>query len=354
MTVSPEVFAAWRTRRFGDANPARHDNPLWAELVGDRSCAYHVNQRYGFARVPGAGPTWCFDRFGRSTTALDDGRTVYIGGEHEDWYDPDFCIYNDVVIVGPGEGDVAIYGYPRDVFPPTDFHTATRDGDAIWIIGNLGYGDERVPGATQVCRLSLATLAIERIATTGTPPGWLHKHEAELAGGGLVVRGGMVEPGGDHALEENIDEWALDLATRVWTRRTALDWQRWAVRRVDRRRSLLWELQQLAWHVAHPDARMGVDYRAKLVEELGCVPDLAPLRTLYLIDGATPLPDREGDDACVVRVELDGVVVRFTERYDRIAVMVEGRLADDRLRALQAHVLAQLTALHATPWELAP
>lgn len=47
------------------------------------------------------GPTWCFDRFGRSTAWLPDGRVVLIAGEHKDSYDPDFCIYNDVVVIQP-------------------------------------------------------------------------------------------------------------------------------------------------------------------------------------------------------------------------------------------------------------
>lgn len=39
-------------------------------------------------------PVRCFQRFGSTVTVLPDGRLVHIGGEHEDEYDPDFCIYN--------------------------------------------------------------------------------------------------------------------------------------------------------------------------------------------------------------------------------------------------------------------
>ena len=73
---------------------------------------------------------WCFDRFGTSKTALEDGRTVHIGGEHEDFYDPDFHIYNDVIVVS-SSGQVAIYGYPLEAFPPIDFHSATLVGKTI-------------------------------------------------------------------------------------------------------------------------------------------------------------------------------------------------------------------------------
>jgi hypothetical protein len=345
-TISRETFDAWRTPRFGADNPTRLDNPLWASLVHDRINAYQVNKRFGYER--GGEPTWCFDRFGQTTTTLADGRTIYIAGEHEDYYDPDFYIYNDVVVVGER---VAIYGYPRAVFPPTDFHTATLDGDRIWIVGSLGYMDARPIGTTQVCRLDLHTFAIASLATTGDAPGWIHKHEAQLVDGAILVRGGRVARSAK-MFEENIDEWSLDLATLTWTRRTALDWQRWAVKRADGRRSLVWELRRVKWDLDHPDIASTVGFQDSVERELGRVPDVALLDTLYRIDGATTLDQRE-NEFNVWRVEIDGVIVRFTEESRRIEVIVEGRLAEARLRELQAHVLAGLSALHFTTWELA-
>lgn len=60
----------------------------------------------------------------RSSTRLRNGREIYIAGEHEDWYDPDFYIYNDVIVIHPNL-EIQIYGYPRTVFRATDFHSAT-------------------------------------------------------------------------------------------------------------------------------------------------------------------------------------------------------------------------------------
>jgi len=347
--ISRETFDEWREPRFGSENPSRLDNVLWASLVHDRINAYQVNKRFGYERTRGAGPTWCFDRFGQTATTLDDGRTIYIGGEHEDYYDPDFCIYNDVVVVAP-DASVAIYGYPRDVFPPTDFHTATLDGDRIWIVGSLGYVDARRPGVTQVCRLELGTFAIEQLATTGDAPGWLHKHEARLVDGAIVVRGGVVDDAS--SLDENIDEWALDLATLAWTRRTALDWQRWAVQRADGGRSLVWELRQMKWQADHPRFTT-TGFRDTVEKQLGAVPDLALLDTLYRCAGATVIEQRDEDVFNVWRIELDGVIVRFTEDSYRVAAMVEGKLSELRLRALQQHVVRCLTTLHSTRWEIA-
>ena len=349
MTVSPEEFLAWRTPRFGDANPTRMDNPLWTSLVHDRINAWQVNQQYGFARACGAGPTWCFDRFGQSTTVLADGRTIYIAGEHEDYYDPDFCIYNDVVVVAPN-GDVAIYGYPREVFPPTDFHSATLFGGGIVIVGSLGYHDERRAGTTPVYRLDLATKAIEAIATTGDPPGWIHRHAATLEGTKLIVSGGMLQTA--DTLEDNIDEWALDLATSRWERLTKKDWQRFALLPPEGTRARLFEIRQLLWGIEHPDFKSSVDFRASLIEATGREPDLDVLRGMYRIDDDTRLLERDADEYNVYRIEIDGVTVTFKEESYRVTALVEGRLSDARLQDVQAHVQAALSELHNALWRL--
>ena len=108
--------------------------------------AWSAGQHYADVKV--RSPVWCAQRFGQSITFLEDGRVVQVGGEHEDSYDPDFCIYNDV-FVHEGEA-IRIHGYPEDVFPPTDFHTATLLGREIVLIGSLGYVGTRKLGVTPV------------------------------------------------------------------------------------------------------------------------------------------------------------------------------------------------------------
>ncbi len=49
---------------------------------------------------------------------------ICIAGEHEDHYDPDFCIYNDVVVLDL-DGSVAIYGYPEEIFDDFLYDPAT-------------------------------------------------------------------------------------------------------------------------------------------------------------------------------------------------------------------------------------
>jgi hypothetical protein len=115
-------------------------------------------------------------RFGQSITCLPDGRVVQIGGEHEDYYDPDFCIYNDVFVHG-SEGSIAIFGYPEAVFPPTDFHTATLVDGAIYLIDSLGYVGTRRYGQTPVHRLDVGTYRMERQDASGEQPGWIYGPE---------------------------------------------------------------------------------------------------------------------------------------------------------------------------------
>jgi len=145
---SPDDYRSHKSPRYGTQNPSLMDNPFWKDMIRRGCNAYVARQHFDDSDpFTKAGAVWCFDRFGASLTQLEDGRFVQIGGEHEDYYDPDFFIYNDVVI-HDGKGDFQIYGYPKDVFPPTDFHTSTLVGNEIYIIGCLGYPDQRKVGSS--------------------------------------------------------------------------------------------------------------------------------------------------------------------------------------------------------------
>ncbi len=224
--LSEEEFIKWRSPRTVEENPTRLDNPLWHWLVRTRYSADQANEIFQGPSPFNAGPMWCFDRFGKSETSLPDGRVVHIGGEHEDFYDPDFFIYNDVTTIG-GDGGISIYGYPPSVFPPTDFHTATTVGNSIIVIGNLGYPEHRVVGSTPVFRVAIDGLGIDRVDTIGEAPGWIHRHSAILVndGSAIVVRGGVIWRGDPLGMIENTESWSLDIRKGRWTRLTALDWQ---------------------------------------------------------------------------------------------------------------------------------
>ncbi len=212
-------YRAGRSRRPGRANPERMDVPFWHAMIRSGTRAYDARQQFGDTGRDDTS-VWCFDRFGMSLTPLPDGRFVQIAGEHEDHYDPDFCIYNDVVVHEP-DGQFTVYGYPESLFPPTDFHSATYLDGAIYIIGSLGYQDTRRHGQTPVCRLDVATWRIERLSPTGTAPGWISKHRTRIEGPrSLIVAGGerCESNGRRESLVANPSAYRLDLDRLAWSR----------------------------------------------------------------------------------------------------------------------------------------
>lgn len=169
-------------------------------------------------------PTWSYDRFGKSITPLPSGGFIEIAGEHEDYYDPDFCIYNDVFI-HDGKGNCKIYTYPKEIFPPTDFHTATLVNELIYVIGNLGYEEDRQPGFTQVFVLDLDGFVIQRLNTTGIMPGWISRHQAVYDGlSHITVTGGklIINKNGKEDYIDNPDEFNFNIKTLTWSKQQNL------------------------------------------------------------------------------------------------------------------------------------
>ncbi len=162
--------------RFGITNPEIIRNDFWEAMIRSGVNAYSAKSDK--ENIFDDAPIWCYQRFGRTTTMLPDGRIIEIAGEHEGFYDPDFHIYNDVVVFD-GKSNFKIYGYPSDVFPPTDFHSATLVEDYIYIIGSNGYQDARIPNQTPVYRLDCNSFQIQSVKTTGDKPGWISQHKAK-------------------------------------------------------------------------------------------------------------------------------------------------------------------------------
>lgn len=217
-SIVKSEFVSWAAPRRGQLNPEVLTNPVWAWLIetGLSPEVAHMAAGIGRRRKPG----WNFgERFGQSRTALDDGSSVLIGGEYEDFYDPDFYIYNDVV-VARSDGSITIYGYPEEVFQPTDFHTATKVGNGIYIIGCLGYVKDRRPNHTPVYFLDLQSFQISAVETVGEAPSWLFKHTAKLEPDthAISVEGGRVMQESTNDLIPNDGVWKLCLRTFEWTK----------------------------------------------------------------------------------------------------------------------------------------
>src|SRR5438270_5620976 len=115
MEITREIFDAQQQRRFGESNPERMPLVFWEWMVRTSEEArlrdwtegddvpghtpYQLRVRFGQDGDYSRGPVWNFDRMGATRTPHPDGRMICIAGEHEDHYDPDFCIYYDVVVI---------------------------------------------------------------------------------------------------------------------------------------------------------------------------------------------------------------------------------------------------------------
>lgn len=197
--------------RRGTANPTSGLSPFAREQIRCFGSGYGGMKTWLEPGARGFQPTFSFDRFGRSITRLPDGRMVLIAGEHEDSYDPDFFIYNDVCVLD-GNGGLDYYSYRAEDFPPTDFHSATLVGEQIWIIGCLGYVRQRQEDVTPVYRLDLKTFKISPVETSGDTPGWICRHTARLEGNTIIIEGGKR----GLKMQDNAQRFALDLKTQGW------------------------------------------------------------------------------------------------------------------------------------------
>ena len=183
-------FLEGSTKCSGTKNPEEQTSSYHLEMLRTGESSFTARRR--MKGLPKG--AWTAERFGQTTTRLPDGRWVQIGGEHEDHYDPDFVIFNDVVVHNR-DVEPRVFFYPSDVFPPTDFHSASLDGQTIWIIGGLGYQGNCKESVTPVYKLNLQDFSISKVETTGQVPGWINRHRATLTENGIVVSGGKLEPG---------------------------------------------------------------------------------------------------------------------------------------------------------------
>lgn len=219
--VSKEDYEQGKRPHFGSDNPTKYYNRYREAMIRCGWNGYgareHFKDPYGTSHRD---PVWCMDRLGQSLTAMPDGRLILVAGEHEDSSDPDFCIYNDVIVVHPG-GQIEMFTYPKEVFPPTDFHTATLIGRSIYLIGSLGYGVDRHPGATPVYRLDTEYYSIEKLKTTGDSPGHIYEHRATLVDGSIQVQGGreITSVNGQQNIVAMTGTYRLNLDSLAWSAR---------------------------------------------------------------------------------------------------------------------------------------
>lgn len=330
--------------------PTRIQNPLWEKRIR----AQLWEEPYAASDNPPdeQQPFWSFDRFGQSVTELPDGRTLYIAGEHEDFYMPDFCIYNDIVVVHP-DRSLEIYGYPEGTFPPTDFHSATLAGDQLILIGNTGYPEQRREGQTPVYCLDTQTLALRLLPTHGESPGWISRHHATLEEGKTIrITRGQCYRAAQNTFLANLDDWQLDIQAGRWERLTRHPWPRWRVQRTDQECNHLRQIRTAFRASRRPGRKAKLtEFLQELQASLGTVAGLALINQLYtppVSHEALPHLVEEDTWRRIYRIEIAGVVVHYDETRGAIKVTVKGELPEAILTILQNDLCEKLSLLENT------
>lgn len=330
----------WSNPKFGIENPSIINSDHWTSCIYSKKAAYVIRNEYNTRNIP----VWCFSRFGQSITRIN-GKEIFIGGEHEDYYDEDFYIYNDVVVVN-SDNSVEIYNYPKDIFPPTDFHSASLINDqTILIIGSLGYQEERQYRFTPVYALNINDFKIEKVITHGEFPGWIYEHKAILSEDNTsikIVGGNFVE---SENLLENIDEWELDLETFKWTRLTDRKWKCWEVKRKDKQHNYLWDIRNELFEISYLSKLPDED--KKMENVLGYPIDLKKVEEIYQFKefpSYQKIP-KDYDNTSFYRIKINDITIRFDEKRYRILVTIEGDLEDEIIEILQNKLLKKLAEL---------
>lgn len=207
-------------------NPTELTNPYWQWVVTHRLSAHEIGNLFN-VDVYQSKPLWSFGRMGQSQTVLPDGRMVLIGGEYEDFYDPQFAIYNDVIVIDP-TGDVKVYAYPKDIFPPTDFHSAVLIDDAIWVIGGLGYIQDRQYDKTLIYKLNIDNFAITKVNVADNI-GLIHHHIADVDNHQILVKEGEMLVNTHPLIDgefsyKNMNTWTFDTKNLTWKNTTNYQW----------------------------------------------------------------------------------------------------------------------------------
>jgi hypothetical protein len=366
-SITKDLFLDWRYARRGE-NPAEDlTNPYWVWMFENRKDPYRMAQHFlgdSEASLPPQ-PRWCGMRLGQTRTLLSDGREIFIAGEHEDHYDPDFFVYNDV-IVRDSEGQIEILAYPESHFPRTDFHSASlvEDETEIVLIGNLSdqQGDVDRP-KTQVFVFDVETKLFERLETSGIGPGLIHHHDAKYVDSdhSVVISNGCKYVKGVRL--ESVNDWKLDLVSGAWSRLTDNKWKKVFIRRTDRQAHHLFSYESVDWclrlnrpieqEVENLKARIGVEGGFDVEEVMGVfrsffVPEIAH----EPIESHSDFDFKRFGCSRVIRVKINNVVVRMMQQRNDVSFTVEGVLPDAVVQEFSENLHSKLEFLEQAKCEI--
>lgn len=333
-------------------------HPVYNWLIQSRLYGSSIRQLINqHLNIDPAHAVWCFNRMGQSCTTLADGTEIYIAGEHEDYYDPDFRIYNDVVIIYPDQ-TIKLLQYPHQDFPPTDFHTASLDAEQqhIILVGSMGHPERRDLQTTQVAIFNLLTTQIKLIKTTGHAPSWLNQHEViwidndvlEVSAGHVL----LTVPEVDYPLFiRNLYRWQLNTINWQWHKPEQSEYQHWYLCRQDQGNLCLFDMSCLIRdHQHHKEAISQAEQH--LISKLGFLPSIEVYQALYQPD----YPHQSGHVDPDKKVEYNeyyiqvaGVQILYIEEFNHIQMIAEHAIDPALMQQLVVDLKVKLEALHATP-----
>ncbi|WP_213067261.1 hypothetical protein, partial [Acinetobacter sp. CFCC 10889] len=164
---------------------------------------------------------------------------MYIGGNTaaadaawyttEDYYFPDFDIYNDVTIKYL-DGTCELWNYPEEQFPPVYAHSTIYDKNThkTYITGGLGSGDRQRQNVTEIYVLDLETKDIQKIEALGESPPCLHDHNTKIWNHDLIeIKGGYILHKG--IAIKNMYVWYFNLKTQTWLKQESEQYQQWVI-----------------------------------------------------------------------------------------------------------------------------
>ncbi|KAK7992853.1 hypothetical protein PG988_001647 [Apiospora saccharicola] len=206
--LTAQEYASGRVPRFGKSNPEIMDVPFWSAMIAAELGPWSANNIVHYGKTGDSEPTWTFaERMGQTTTELPDGRLVFIAGEHEDFYDPDFHIYNDVCVFdkkkknrssssSSEDGGGGKRSPPRALRLPKDCVPAYRLPHRDAGGGHPRHLHHRLHGLPRPAALGRdarlpprhARLLHARREDVGEKPGWINHHNACLVEDGTAIR----------------------------------------------------------------------------------------------------------------------------------------------------------------------
>lgn len=315
-TLSQLINATQTPRPPAPHNPTPIHDPVLYWIIQHRYAGYQLRDLIeAHTTLEPEYPVWCFDRMVQSCTSLPDGRQILISGEHEDFYDPDFFIYNDVVVIHP-DGQIELFEYPLDQFPPTDFHTTIFDESRhrLIIVGNISHPEYRQTHTTQVAVLDLNTMQISMPTTTGHAPNWLSACQLEwhIAGEVLKISQGQVMNSHISACTKNLSDWFLDVQTWEWSKSDLPAPQHWCFYRSDLNWMHLYEMSRFFSSI-----QLNLDSHSAqqaLLESIGTIPSLTVFEQLFQPPIAHQRIERE-DENCFNRtcLQIDNQPIQYID-----------------------------------------